>query len=80
MKQLHTDVQNLIVSLKTEDGKLDPVLLTTSILHENETSEVVRDSILDTTISRKGELLTQWKDKYVALYGEDDTNHDIPPQ
>ena len=85
-KQLHTDgtsrrqitVQNLIVSLKTEDGKLDPVLLTTSILAENESSEVVCDSILD-TISRKGELLTQWKDMYVALYGEDDTDHDIPP-
>ena len=85
-KQLHTDgtsrrqitVQNLIVSLKTEDGKLDPVLLSTSILAENESSEVVCDSILD-TISRKGELLTKWKDMYVALYGEDDTDHDIPP-
>ena len=79
-KQLHNDgtsrrqvsVQNLIVSLTTEDGKLDPVLLTTSIIPTNETSEVVCDSIID-AISRKGELLTQWKDMYVALYGEDDT-------
>ena len=41
--------------------------------------KVVCDSIID-AISRKGELLTQWKDMYyVALYGEDDTDCDIPP-
>ena len=67
-KQLHTDgtgrrqvaLQNLVISLQTEEGGLLPVLLTTNIIPENETSEVVCEAILD-AISCKGQLLTLWK-------------------
>ena len=75
MCQCQVSIQNLVISLKTEDSKLDPVLLTTSILPKNETSEVVCQSILD-AISHKETLLTKWREMYMALYLNNE--HDIP--
>ena len=70
-----TALQNFSLTIKDEFGHFLPILLTTGIIPENETSDKLCHAILN-AIAHKGKLLDKWKEIHESMYpGE---THNIP--